>query len=108
MCRADALLVMQAANCNAQIPAKLYEYFRAGRPLIGLTDPTGDTARSLRAAGVSAIAPLDNAAAIGELLLRYLKNGGAEGFTPVADYVRECSRQARTAQLAALLARLPH
>lgn len=103
MCRADALLVMQAANCNAQIPAKLYEYFRAGRPLIGLTDPAGDTARSLRAAGVSAIAPLDNAAAIGELLLRYLKNGAEQGFTPTASYVQACSRQARTAALAGLL-----
>ena len=32
MVRADGLLLLQAANCNEQIPAKLYEYLRAGRP----------------------------------------------------------------------------
>ncbi|MFP5401357.1 MAG: glycosyltransferase [Gammaproteobacteria bacterium] len=103
MCRADALLVMQAANCNAQIPAKLYEYFRAGRPLIGLTDPAGDTARTLQAAGVSAIAPLDDSAAIQELLLRYMKAGATDDFTPDATYVTRCSREARTAACARLL-----
>jgi len=36
---ADALLVMQASNCNAQIPAKIYEYLRAGKPILALTDP---------------------------------------------------------------------
>ncbi len=30
----DALLVMQASNCNAQIPAKIYEYLRAGKPIL--------------------------------------------------------------------------
>lgn len=103
MCRADALLVMQAANCNAQIPAKLYEYFRAGRPLIGLTDPAGDTARTLQAAGVSAIAPLDKAAEIEDLLRRYLTTGATEGFTPSTACVRACSREARTTALAHLL-----
>ncbi len=44
----DGLLLMQAANCNAQVPAKLYEYVRAGRPILALTDPAGDTARTLR------------------------------------------------------------
>lgn len=38
MMEVDALLVMQASNCNAQIPAKIYEYLRAGRPILGLTD----------------------------------------------------------------------
>jgi hypothetical protein len=32
MVRADALLVLQAANCSEQIPTKLYEYLRARRP----------------------------------------------------------------------------
>lgn len=103
MCRADALLVMQASNCNAQIPAKLYEYFRAGRPLIGLTDPAGDTARTLRNAGVTAIASLDDPAAIEALLRATLEGGTGDAFHPSAEYVRGCSREARTAEFAALL-----
>jgi hypothetical protein len=59
MMRADGLLVMQAANCNEQIPAKVYEYLRSQRPLLGLTDPKGDTADLMARAGVRHIAPLD-------------------------------------------------
>jgi glycosyltransferase involved in cell wall biosynthesis len=103
MCCADALLVMQAANCNAQIPAKLYEYFRAGQPIIGLTAPEGDTARTLQAAGVSEIAPLDDAAAIKAKLGHFIENSAASGFTPAPAYVASCSREARTAALARLL-----
>ena len=38
MLTVDALLVLQASNCNAQIPAKIYEYLRAGKPILALTD----------------------------------------------------------------------
>ena len=51
MISSDALLILQASNCNDQIPAKLYECLRARRPILGLTDPAGDTAAALRAAG---------------------------------------------------------
>jgi hypothetical protein len=44
----DGLLVFQAANCNHQIPTKIYEYFRTRRPILALTDPSGDTAAALR------------------------------------------------------------
>jgi hypothetical protein len=104
MMRADALLVLQAANCNQQIPAKLYEYLRAGRPLLGFTDAAGDTAATLRAAGVDAIAPLDDAAAIAARLrasLQQLQRGAAR--LPDAAVVRASSREARAAELAALL-----
>ncbi|MCX7111470.1 MAG: glycosyltransferase [Proteobacteria bacterium] len=47
MLSVDGLILLQAANCNYQIPAKLYEYLRAGRPIIGLTDKNGDTASIL-------------------------------------------------------------
>ena len=60
MLRADGLLILQAANCNEQIPAKLYEYLRAGRPILALTDPSGDTAGAVRGAGIGAIARLDS------------------------------------------------
>lgn len=100
MLRADALLILQAANCNAQIPAKLYEYVRAGRPIVALTDPAGDTAHALVRAGVSSIAPLDDADAISTLLGKTMKVGAD---TPNKESVRNYSRRSRTAELASKL-----
>lgn len=51
MLTVDGLLILQAANCNNQIPAKLYEYLRAQRPILALTDLVGDTAEKLRSMG---------------------------------------------------------
>lgn len=104
MCRADGLLIMQAANCNAQIPAKLYEYLRAGRPIVGLTDPAGDTAAALNAAGIDCIAALDDAERIAATLADWLQavaRGRAASAT--ASAIAAAGRQARSAELARLL-----
>ena len=104
MLTVDALLVMQASNCNAQIPAKIYEYLRAGRPIIGLTDPSGDTAGVLRTAGLNAIARLDSVDEIEAMLPSFLaavKQGQA--ILPDAEAVRQASRRGRSESLAALL-----
>jgi len=104
MLRADALLVLQAANCNEQIPAKLYEYLRAGRPIVTLTDPVGDTAGVIRAAGLDTIARLDDVADIVALLLRFIPSVRAgEGPLPAAAYVASTSRRGRSREFAALL-----
>jgi glycosyltransferase involved in cell wall biosynthesis len=107
MMRADGLLVLQAANCNAQIPAKLYEYLRCGRPVLALTDPAGDTAGVLRQAGLDAIARLDNAAEIADRLLGFVDDV-AKGRSPrpSAAAVAAASRLGRTESLAALLAQV--
>ncbi len=104
MLRADALLVLQAANCNQQIPAKLYECLRSRRPVLGLTDPAGDTAGALRAAGLPWIAPLDDAQQIAQLLRTALTEISA-GQAPVATdaAIQAASRQSRAKQLAGLL-----
>lgn len=104
MLAVDALLVLQAANCNQQVPAKLYEYLRAGRPLLALTDTAGDTAALLRASGIDTIAPLDDAAAIADALDRFLALA-ATGHAPLAPETvrRACERGARASQLAGLL-----
>ncbi len=104
MLDADGLLVMQAANCNEQIPAKIYEYLRANRPILTLTDPQGDTATTLRAAGATDIARLDSAADIGRILPAFLaaiREGRAA--LPHRQAVANASREGRTAQLAGLL-----
>ena len=101
MLAADGLLVLQAANCNEQIPAKLYEYLRAGRPILGLTDPDGDTARTLQAAGIKHIAALEDEATIADMLGRFIgavQSGNAPRADPAS--VRRASRRERTALLA--------
>jgi glycosyltransferase involved in cell wall biosynthesis len=47
----DALLLLQAASCNHQIPAKAYEYLRLQKPVLALTDEKGDTAGLLGETG---------------------------------------------------------
>jgi glycosyltransferase involved in cell wall biosynthesis len=104
MLRADGLLVFQAANCNHQIPAKIYEYLRARRPIMALTDAAGDTAAVLRTAGIDTIAPLDSAAAIETGLLAFFERLRT-GTAPVANdaEIARHSRLAGAQELAHLL-----
>jgi glycosyltransferase involved in cell wall biosynthesis len=107
MMRADGLLVLQAANCNDQIPAKVYEYLRCRRPIIALTDSAGDTAALLRRAGVHSIARLDSAEAIALELPRFLAQvRRGEAALPDEAFVVQISRQHRARELASLLERL--
>jgi dTDP-4-amino-4,6-dideoxygalactose transaminase/glycosyltransferase involved in cell wall biosynthesis len=104
MLLADALLILQASNCNDQVPAKLYEYARAGRPVLALTDPAGDTAAGMRSFGLDAIAPLDSVEGIERALPAFLaavKSGTAR--RPERRAVAAASRRARSQELLALL-----
>jgi len=105
MQRADGLLVLQASNCNHQIPAKLYEYLRARRPILGLADPAGDTGRQLAAAGVPLVVPLEQPQAIRDALCAFLCDPERRALADER-IVGAASRQQRTAQLATLLNRM--
>ncbi|MEO7386761.1 MAG: glycosyltransferase [Gammaproteobacteria bacterium] len=104
MVAADALIIFQSAACNRQIPAKAYEYLYAGRPIVGMTDPAGDTGRLLASAGIEATAPLEDRAAITRIVRENLRLIRADQ-APLPDPVRvaQLSRQARTQELAGLL-----
>jgi len=104
MLAADGLLLLQAAICNNQVPAKLYEYLRARRPILALTDPAGDTAAVLRNAGIDTIARLDSQEEIARLLVHFLELLRQER-APVAGEatVVASSRRARTIDLARAL-----
>jgi hypothetical protein len=106
MTQADGLVILQAANCNEQIPAKLYEYLRAQRPILGLADPAGDTARALVRAGVDYIAALEDRDAIAQMLARFLVDlDESSASLPDPIQVGRASRRERTAELAATLQR---
>jgi hypothetical protein len=107
MGRADGLLVLQASNCNDQIPAKVYEYLRCRRPIVALTDPAGDTASLLRKAGIQNIAPLDSAEEIGLELRHFLdQTKRGEPALPNAALAAKASRSHRAGELGTLLDRL--
>lgn len=106
MMAVDALLLMQGSNCNAQIPAKTYEYLRAGKPILGLTDPNGDTADVLRRAGLDDMARLDSVDEIAKALMKVVRNLRASNVTlPSLGIVQQSSRLGRSRELANLLER---
>ena len=101
MLLADGLLIFQSTGCNHQIPAKAYEYLRAARPILALTDARGDTAQLLADNGHTQIAGLLDQEAIENALegfVERVRRGGADDAQPARDY----SRRAQTAHLAAL------
>jgi glycosyltransferase involved in cell wall biosynthesis len=102
MLRADGLIVMQGSNCNEQIPAKLYEYVRSRRPILGLADPRGDTGKVMREFGVAQIARLEDPEAVASAMAAFLQfiQGGA----PFSPCMVDMSRFARAGALAKVLA----
>ena len=101
MLQVDGFLILLAANCNSQVPARLYEYLRAQRPIYARTDAVGDTFASLRAAGVDSMTPLDKPVAIAQELVRLLELLH-DGTAPIATKNSVCasSRPGRTSELA--------
>jgi hypothetical protein len=97
----------RGATCDHQIPAKIYEYFRAGKPILALVGPHGITATKLRQAHVSDISDMTDTESIAARLLellRRLRNGGINGVAP--EVAARSSRKARTAELAEILNQL--
>jgi len=101
---ADALLLFQGQQFDRQIPAKVYEYLRIGRPIFALVSEDGDTAALLRATGGAEIVPLDDSAAI-ETELRKFIEAIREGSAPIASaaVAQTYSRYQGTVSLATLL-----
>ncbi|MBE7526689.1 MAG: hypothetical protein HS120_03465 [Burkholderiales bacterium] len=82
----------------------MYEYLRAQRPILALTDPAGDTAEKLKNMGIDTIAPLDSKEAIVEGLNRFLSLL-RENKAPVApmDKIQSNSREAGAENFSVLL-----
>jgi glycosyltransferase involved in cell wall biosynthesis len=103
MLRADGLLVFQGYTSNPAVPAKLYEYLRARRPIFAMVDSDGDTAGTLRAAGAGTIVPLESSEEIARGMEIFLKQI-QQGTGTIADetVVRGLARESRAVELAAL------
>src|SRR6267378_3224372 len=103
----DGLLLLQASNCDHQIPAKAYEYLRLQRPILALTTQTGDTAALLRETGGASIIDLADEDAIFRNLPDFLtavRTGRHQ--TADRERVRRYSRRNQAAMLAQSLTEL--
>jgi len=70
MCDADVLLLMDTPGRRIGVPAKLFEYFGAGRPILALGEADGDLATILAQSGTPhRIVRPDSAAAIRAALI---------------------------------------
>lgn len=104
MIDADGLLIFQGRTSNPAIPAKLYEYFRARRPILAMANAEGNTAALLREEGVGNVVELDDSSAIEEKLAEFLDaivRGTAPTMAP--ERVKEFERGKRAEDLARLL-----
>jgi len=101
MLTVDGLLIFQGPSFNMQIPAKLYEYFRARKPIFGLVDPDGDTAKSLALAGFRHMASMTSTDAIVPVLENFILQIRAnEAHVATDEVVTASSRKYRAKQLA--------
>lgn len=101
---ADALLLVQGSRFDRQIPAKVYEYLRIGRPIFALVGPDGDTAALLRETGGAQLVPLDAVLGIERGMVEFIR-ALREQRAPLANAVavRRFSRAHGAASLASLL-----
>lgn len=104
MLSADGLLIFQGYTSNPAIPAKLYEYLRARRPIFAMAHGAGDTAGLLSAVGVGRIAPLDSRDEIASSLLAFLDDihQGNALVLPL-ERLTQLTRESRAAELANVL-----
>jgi glycosyltransferase involved in cell wall biosynthesis len=104
---ASALLILQGPSCDGQIPAKVYEYLRLGKPILALTSEQGDTARLLRETGGATIVDLLGEDAIYRALPSFLAEV-ARGKHPVPERrtVSQYARYNQARELARCLSRL--
>lgn len=101
MMRADGLVLIAAATFDQQIPAKLYEYLRSGPPVIGLTNPTSESAALLSEVGVPYIASSSHAEGIAALLQNVILSiRSRAAVRPNGSAVKDLSRGWQASQLA--------
>lgn len=106
MMGADLLLVFQGSHFNTQVPAKIYEYLRAGRDILAVVDPSGGTATQLAQFKAHWLADIASAQAVQEGLLSSLRVRGTADHEAELEFnrvnVQVFSRQSQSARLQAV------
>lgn len=101
----DILLLFQGHGCDYQVPAKIYEYFAVGKPILALTSKDGDSARLVQENKAGFVVDLRQAADIAttlEHILVTLRAGKPlPAITPAA--AQQYSRRQQAGELASLL-----
>jgi glycosyltransferase involved in cell wall biosynthesis len=104
---ADVLLLLDSPGRRSGVPAKLYEYIGAQRPILALAEGEGDLARILRESGLlyRVAPPTDPRAIKGALveLIEALKKGVAP---PTKEQISRFTREGMAERLAQLLDRV--
>lgn len=101
MLAVQGLLIFQGTPFNRQIPAKIYEYFRARKPIFGLLDLEGDTAGALIAAGYQDLANMNSIQEITLALKSFIqKINVGQAHIASDDIIIASSREHRAHQLA--------
>ena len=104
MMTATGLLVFQGYTSNPAIPAKVYEYLRAGRPVLGMVDAEGETAALLRNEHAAVLVDITDVAAIARALEGFLRSlDGATAETIEHHRAALYERKLRARELAQLL-----
>jgi glycosyltransferase involved in cell wall biosynthesis len=104
MIDAGALLLFQGPTCNHLIPAKAYEYMRAGKPILALTPTEGQTGRLIRDEVAGTVIDSCDPAAIAGSLATFVAQVAANA-APSCDRARalKYSRRTQAESLANLL-----
>ena len=101
MVDASALLIVQPVT-TVSIPTKLYEYMAAGRPILALAEPSGETADLVTRSGAGVTVLADDEAAIEDALVSLVCMAGA-AFAPVGRQAYDGT--VRATELRAILSR---
>lgn len=107
-CQADALLLLQPQS-NVQVPAKLFEYIRIGRPILALLPRGSQVEEILRRAGVPylCIYSSDSVDEIDGKMLKFLALED-EPATPSAWFEKKFNARDQTRQLSAIIEALQY
>ncbi|WP_197513351.1 glycosyltransferase [Acidihalobacter aeolianus] len=105
--RADGVLLFQGAEFNAQVPAKLYEYFRNGKPILALVDGAGETADIVLRENAGLVVDMNNVLAIETGLLEFIDKLKRRVITPVdGDALQKYSRRVGAQKLVSIIDKL--
>ncbi|MBN2366696.1 MAG: hypothetical protein JXL67_11050 [Calditrichaeota bacterium] len=105
MTNSHILLLFQGPTCDTVIPAKIFEYFRIGRPIFALTSEEGETGRLLKKINGGEVVPIHDSEQIADALSRWINAIKADRKLPVAKRVDVLpySRMKQTGLLAHIL-----